>query len=405
MRKRAKIIAAVAAVAVIGILIWAYMAFNRKEGDIEAGNPTTVTPEATPTDTVMPTGGAAVTPEGTPTPVPELTDTPEATKAPEPTDMPTPTLTPAPSREPEPSFTPTPSAMPTPEPSKEPTAAPEATKAPVGKPTPTPLVEYKKDGVDVPIVQTFQVSDTTYVYIYENGKLAVADSGTGYSKRYATNYKDPANVDIAMVIDCLLVDEAAALQERKITINPSLMPTPIPTPTPFPTPNPEKPKMLASYKGDKDYGDITVEAWDNGYLYVKGTGVLNKYFSMSYLPQDLKDYWEIGKASGVEVTHVIIGEGITGIRNFPYAAGKRDERETIQYIEFPSTLTRITYEEFDFHFVQDVKITGYKSGEKTTVILKSDGNIISDLDSLYDVIIKSFDIGTGRDPYTGEYDW
>lgn len=386
MRKRVKIIAAVAAIAVIGILIWVYMAFHRKGGDIEAGNPTTITPEATPTDIITPTGEAAITPEDTPTPVPELTVTPEATKASEPTDMPTPTLTPAPSREPEPSFTPTPSATPTPEPSEVPTKAPEATKAPVGEPTPTPLVEYKKDGVDVPIVQTFQVSDTTYVYVYENGNIGVADSASGYRQKYATRYENPENVDIMRVVKSLIANEGESIKEKKITIDAALMPTPTPTPTPYPTPNPEKPKMLASYKGDKDYGDITVEAWDNGYLYVKGTGVYYVKSTMSYTPQDLEDYWKIGRASGYTYSHLVIEEGITELKKLPsWANNNISNREMLKYIELPSTLARIKRDIFQPDYLNDITVTGYKDGEKVTFTVRAG-------EQIEDAVIANLDI-------------
>ena len=373
MRKRVKIIAAVAVISVIGILIWIYMAFNRKEGDIEAGNPTTITPEATPTDTVMPTGEADITPEGTPIPVPELTVTPEATKAPEPTDMPTP------------AFTPAPSTMPTLEPSKEPTAAPEATKSPVGKPTPTPLVEYKKDGVDVPIVQTFQVSDTTYVYVYENGKLAVADSGTGYSKRYATNYKDPANVDIAMVVDCLLVDEAAALQERKITINPSLMPTPIPTPTPFPIPNPEKPKMLASFDCSESGSEVTQEMWDNGYIYIKGTGATRWIGTLNAKPEDEPALKALGFLNkyGFRPSHLVVGEGVTSLGDSPMCVWYR----SLIYIELPSTLESIREQSFNLEKLmeKDITVSGYKNGERITFVVPA-------YTPLGDAIVENLDV-------------
>lgn len=46
-------------------------------------------------------------------------------------------------------------------------------------------------------------------------------------------------------------------------------PTPTPAPTATPLPNPDKPRKYAT----KQMGDnVTFEFWDNGYLYVKGTG-------------------------------------------------------------------------------------------------------------------------------------
>ncbi len=325
--------------------------------------------------TPMPTEPAATTPIPTlnevqfDTPIPTPTDTPEITKAPEPTDMPMPTLTSGPS--PTSTSAPTPEPTLTPEPSKVPTVAPEVTKAPLGKPTPTPLVEYKKDGVDVPIVQTFQVSDTTYIYVYENGHVGIADTATGYTAKYGTGFGNPSNIDVTTVI----AKVRNALEKNNVAVEPQYLPTPTPTPippTPFPTPNPEKPKMLASYKGDKEYGDITVEAWDNGYLYVKGTGVYYVKSTMSYTPQDLEDYWKIGRASGYTYSHLVIEEGITELKDSPcWANNSISDREMLKYIEIPSTLNKMDKDSFYANHLNDITVTGYKNGEKVTFTVKA----------------------------------
>lgn len=368
----------------------------------------------------MPTEPSALTPEPTDMPLPTPTDmpasTPEPTQGISPTDMPMPTDMPEATQTPEPTPSPTPEPTLTPEPSKVPIMAPEATKAPVGEDT------IKIGDYEIPAVRQYNGKELPWFYedeevlraekVGENVYLAIVDAekrnGNHVTETHvldiATGKVTSSNINLeyygvdfktAAVTDILGVLALKGGKEylEKLGVSPSLMPTPTPTPTPFPTPNPEKPKMLASYKGDKEYGDITVEAWDNGYLYVKGTGVYRKKASMSYTPQDLKDYWEIGRISGVKVTHVVVEKGITELRDFPsWANNSYDKRESIICLEFPSTLTGVRSESFDINFLHDVEIIGYKNEEKITYLLETDGNIVSDKESLYDVLRENFNV-------------
>lgn len=375
--------------------------------------------------TINPTGVPEATPSAGPTdtPVPTLTNMPETTKVPEPTGMPTPmptdmpTVTPEATPAPEPSPTPTSTPLPSPTPTPEATLAP--TEVPVITPTPAPEATIKIGEYEIPatytyngkeylwfdesdgtLIQAEKVGSNTYLIAYSDKNLKnyimIFDVVTEESCTYYVSGLDLKTATIPDMLGYIIETNAKSHTSvgdpfRGMEVMSSLLPTPTPTPTPYPTPNPEKPKMIASYQGDKEYGDITVEAWDNGYLYVKGTGVLRKNFSMSYTPQDLKDYWAFDR--GVKVTHVIVEEGVTELRDFPYwASNSYDKRESVIYLEFPSTLTGVSVQSFDIHFLNDVEIVGYKDGEKITYLLETDGKKLSDKESLYDVMRKNFNI-------------
>lgn len=340
-----------------------------------------VVPTGTPAPTATTTPAAEETPAAKPTKVPEQILTPAA----EPTKEPAKDPTEAPTKEPTPEATMAPTEAPTPTITPMPTPTPVPTATPTPTPVPTPLVEYKKDGVDVRIVQTFRLSDTTYAYVFENGKTAIADSETGYSGRIGTGYKNPETVDVKTVTERILAySEAGYLDDSRFTIETQYLPTPTPTPTPFPTPNPEQPKLLASFECGKSGDNVTEEIWDNGYVYVKGTGTLR---SVDFIVPKSENK-KIGEAlsyvdtSWFTLTHAVIEEGITSLNDSFYRSIK-----SLVYIELPSTLKTIDVELFNAvrNPDSDVTVVGYKDGKQITFrVLPGEG--------LGDAIISCLDV-------------
>jgi len=155
----------------------------------------------------------------------------------------------------------------------------------------------------------------------------------------------------------------------------------IPIPTPTLTPEYDNPKLLGSYKGDLDYGDITVEAWSNGYLYIKGTGEYYRNWNSMEYPKDIKTFLNASK--DYSVTHVIIEEGVTGVNGFIVAnsltgSGYSGFSRDMVYLEIPSTLKHQKIFERGYVnksgstlFEHDVEIVGYVDGVKTTHIVKA----------------------------------
>lgn len=98
-------------------------------------------------------------------------------------------------------------------------------------------------------------------------------------------------------------------------------PSPTPLPTATPLPNPDKPRLVESKKmGD----NITYEFWDNGYLYVKGTGAT---WDQSFYFTDFEgDFYQT-------IKNVIIEEGVTafGDRSLAWIS-------SVSYWKVPKTL-------------------------------------------------------------------
>lgn len=362
MKKKTKIILSVVSVlAVAGIIAGSYFVNNDKNPELTP-SPTTTPTEATP----LP--DAAITE----IPVIDPTSVPIAEPTTEPTVEPTVTVNP-----PE---TPVPS----------PTNTPIPTSKPTQGPTPTPLMEYKIDGEDVEIVQTFQLSDTTFAYVYKTGHIGVADTKTGFTYRMGGSLKkynqEPGEVEITTVTAIMLGSERVT---SKTTIDPQYFPTP----TAYPTPNPEQPKMFASYKGDKKYGDVTIEAWDNGQLRITGTGIYNHRAldNMEYVAPEINSFIHTREIAGVKTTHIIIEEGITGIDDWPYHMnpGNGDIEKTLEYLELPSTL-----QIFDGTLAvrllrhppeHTIKIVGYKNGQKVTYDYRAGDDLTEVLKTCFNV--------------------
>lgn len=147
------------------------------------------------------------------------------------------------------------------------------------------------------------------------------------------------------------------------------MPTLAPTPTPTPLPNPDKPRMLSSKKmGD----NVTFEFWDNGYLYIKGTGPTYDY------------EWDFTLVRGEQystIHNVIVEEGITylGMNVF-----RSDDLGEMTYISFPKTLTAVAYNTAGGGV--DITMEGYYEEKAVTVKTSGPGgpsgffNALEDMD-------------------------
>lgn len=132
-------------------------------------------------------------------------------------------------------------------------------------------------------------------------------------------------------------------------------PAPLPKPTATPLPNPDKPRMLSSKKmGD----NVTFEFWDNGYLYVKGTGATYDYD------------WDFVLVRGEQystIHNVIVEEGITYLGEGVFQS---DDLGKLTYFSFPKTLTSIGYSTGGGG--RDITMEGYYEGKAVTV--KSSGS-------------------------------
>ncbi len=108
--------------------------------------------------------------------------------------------------------------------------------------------------------------------------------------------------------------------------------TPTPVPTAFPTAAPENPRELLSLKAG-EHAEISV--WDNGYVYVKGSGAVT--VNAVQMGEQMKNSIGCETLSGkVVLTHIIVEEGITVLEESSlYMFSSRE----LQYIQLPSTLT------------------------------------------------------------------
>lgn len=99
-------------------------------------------------------------------------------------------------------------------------------------------------------------------------------------------------------------------------------PTPVPTATPTPLPDKNNPRKVAT----KQMGDnVTFEFWDNGYLYVKGSGATWDY------EYTFMDFWDEPHSN---TTTVIVEEGITRLGDFVF-----NGLFQVTYYKLPKTLT------------------------------------------------------------------
>ena len=385
----------------------------------------TVAPTATTIPTVAPT--VAPTATATPTAEPTATSTPAptATATPVPTEVPA-TVAPTATIAPTATSTPVPTATATPEPTPSPLPTSTPTPAPTSTPTPTPVVE---EGTEAEY--TFQMGDTVWYKYYDNSDLLVV-TGQGATWDFEDapalgevlsrneRFSVPKTIVIeegitrigdyalSCMFDVETVEIPDSLKEvgdhgfwyagacadsttwinldlSKIKTEPQSFykangldnisgssaamctPTPTPTATPTPTPNPEKPREIGATVKES-YSTTTAEYWDNGSIYVKGSGDVN---CGSYKGESLKEY------NGKNVfDKVYFEEGITHVSSKEMndiLAGIQSENGVEYWLPKTmdiTTLTKWGNTGFDIDFtimlVGDV-VHGYYNGEPVTL--------------------------------------
>lgn len=150
-----------------------------------------------------------------------------------------------------------------------------------------------------------------------------------------------------------------------------------PTPTPSPTPTPivadaNNPKLLKSIKLG---ADVTAEFWDNGYLYVKGTGA-TKDFPWGFQLGDDDYQLHVFPEQYVEtqivelIQYVIVEEGITYLgAQCLWGLGFYAD---IRYVSLPSTL-KDWGEGLGLHVDTNGVIDLYYEGQKITFTYYGEG--------------------------------
>lgn len=135
-------------------------------------------------------------------------------------------------------------------------------------------------------------------------------------------------------------------------------PTPTPAPTATPLPDPNKPRKYAT----KQMGDnVTFEFWDNGYLYVKGTGATWDKNYVTFLDFRNEPYCN---------THtVIIEDGITYLGTSVF-----NELNKVSYYSLPITLTTISSNTGGYNVDEITIIEGFYDGKAVTLKIKGTGN-------------------------------
>lgn len=156
----------------------------------------------------------------------------------------------------------------------------------------------------------------------------------------------------------------------------SVMCTPTPTstpvpPTPTPTPNPNKPRLVLSEKmGD----NVTFDFYDNGYLYVRGTGAMwNEERGFSWLYREQKfgletlKYGYFSQEFLNTIDYLIIEEGITEMGSWVFNG------LDFNHIELPKSLKAIE-QQIGINLIdasnQNVYIHAYLGGKEFTIKAK-----------------------------------
>lgn len=127
------------------------------------------------------------------------------------------------------------------------------------------------------------------------------------------------------------VTEPTPTAEQTPTPELTSEPTPTPEPTPAPTPTPEPtpaPKVVAQGHAGSD---VSWELTEDGHLSFTGTGAMDDYEDSEPVPGS-----PIHTDTGIPVTSISIGEGITRIGNFNFMFC-----DTLKEVSLPSTLTSL----------------------------------------------------------------
>lgn len=303
-------------------------------------------------------------------------------------NIPTVTVAPTPTERVETTKTPEASVV---VPSPKPTNTPVPTNTPTPTNTPVPTVTVAPTPVipEEEPYATYQMGDNVWYDYYDNGMLVVRGSGATWDfdakERYSFLHLQEEGIS-AKSITSIVIEEGLTeigefafaycsfvesivfsesveriennafqnvgkmaeeitwtnLDTDKVEISPtafygcngldsikdaekySVSPTPTPAPTATPIPDPNKPRLYAS----RQMGDnVTFEFWDNGYLYVKGSGATwdNDWTFMAF------------RGEQYSKTHtVIVEEGVTYLGDFIF-----NDLDKISYYKLPKTLTNV----------------------------------------------------------------
>lgn len=156
-------------------------------------------------------------------------------------------------------------------------------------------------------------------------------------------------------------NETLTSQFKEYAVAPSLKPRPTATPLP----NPDKPRLVEKKKmGD----NITYEFWDNGYLYVKGTGAT---WDQSFY---FDDFAYFNNEFYQTIENVIIDEGVTYFGDFSL-----NWLENLSYWQIPKSLTGTGNTAGGGH---DVTFDCYINGKPATVKTHNAKNSAAGVDTL-----------------------
>jgi len=193
---------------------------------------------------------------------------------------------------------------------------------------------------------------------------------------FMNNNVEWVNLDLTKLVcannsfeDAVGLENYEGSAEVMVTPTPTPRPTATPTPTPTPVPNPNKPRLVLS---EKMGNNVTFEFWDNGYMYIKGTG---KTYDMGWGFQ-----WKRAEGPNAEyapypgyfseeflssIKHLVVEEGITYLGN--YTLFHLNDFDTIT---LPSTLTSISS---SMSGGGTKVLTGYCNGKKCTIRKENGG--------------------------------
>ena len=347
-------------------------------------------------------------------------------------------MTSTPTPEPTKANTPTPSPMPTNTPTPEPTATP----------IPTPVSDVPIDWDDTEAEYVFQVGDNAYFEYYEDSTvLKVTGTGATWDFEYGPYTIIQENEKKDMV-ETVIVEEGITrlgdkafwgvvgvdcardiylpnslkevgflafalsgevqdgivpvwhnlnLESLKLECNSFWCtygledvagieqymngPTPIPTATPTPTPNPKQPKIMKSFPmGD----NVTFEFWDNGYLYVKGSGATwDREWHFMHFSDYENPNWMTQEFLAT-ITHLIVEEGVTG-----FGENSMTGISSLEYIEFPSSFDITTLEFASGNTGFKMYATAYLDGKKFTLTGKAAKDALAgfDLRAIWEIAI------------------
>ncbi len=185
----------------------------------------------------------------------------------------------------------------------------------------------------------------------------------GYGRETEWSGLDTRNTEISSTAFL----ECGGLANIKDSEKYSATPTPIP---PTPTPDPDKPRLVKSKKmGD----NVTFEFWDNGYLYVKGTGATwdQNYYFEDFRPDRAGEFYRT-------IEKVKVEEGVTYIGKFTL-----NWLDSISYWEVPKTLTSVgnTWGGGD----GPVVFHGYFEGMPITVTTSKSASLKTFFDAIEDI--------------------